>query len=259
MPANRHVERPPFERTAANLVEFPMSDLSLFYESDVTVGSLYGSSRTAVRALPFGRSAQFATGTTTMDAETSGRTTDTDRRRATWMVAAQAGDKTAYETLLRDCIPFIKQVARGQGVRADCIDDIVQETLITIHRARQTYDPNRSFTAWLRMIAQRRAVDGLRRGGRSDAHEVHAPLAYENHPDSSGDPEEAASELDRAALLGASIATLSARQREAVEHLALRDHSLAQAAAATGRTTGSLRVNWHRAIKTLRVQLGGKD
>ena len=169
------------------------------------------------------------------------------------------GDKTAYETLLRDCIPFIKQVARGQGVRADCIDDIVQETLITIHRARQTYDPNRSFTAWLRMIAQRRAVDGLRRGGRSDAHEVHAPLAYENHPDSSGDPEEAASELDRAALLGASIATLSARQREAVEHLALRDHSLAQAAAATGRTTGSLRVNWHRAIKTLRVQLGGKD
>jgi RNA polymerase sigma-70 factor (ECF subfamily) len=78
------------------------------------------------------------------------------------MVAAQAGDRAAYETLLRDCIPFIKRVARGQGIRPDLIDDVVQETLLTVHRARQTYDPNRSFTAWLRTIAQRRAIDVLR-------------------------------------------------------------------------------------------------
>ena len=80
------------------------------------------------------------------------------------MIAAQAGDRIAYETLLRDCIPFIKLVVRGQGVHHDTIDDVVQETLITVHRARQTYDPGRSFTAWLRAIAQRRAIDALRSG-----------------------------------------------------------------------------------------------
>ena len=58
------------------------------------------------------------------------------------MVAAQAGDRAAYETLLRDCIPFIKRVARGQGVQPDFIDDVVQETLLTVHGARHTYDPN---------------------------------------------------------------------------------------------------------------------
>ena len=63
------------------------------------------------------------------------------------MVAAQAGDRAAYETLLRDCIPFIRRVARGQGVRPDFIDDVVQETLLTVHQARQTYDPSRSFAA----------------------------------------------------------------------------------------------------------------
>ena len=33
------------------------------------------------------------------------------------MVAAQTGDRTVYEKLLRDCAPFIKTVARRQGAR----------------------------------------------------------------------------------------------------------------------------------------------
>ena len=32
------------------------------------------------------------------------------------MAAAQAGDRSAYERLLRDCIPFIEMVARRQSV-----------------------------------------------------------------------------------------------------------------------------------------------
>jgi RNA polymerase sigma-70 factor (ECF subfamily) len=184
---------------------------------------------------------------------------ETDRQWAVWMVAAQAGDKSAYESLLRDCIPFIRGVVRGQGVRPAAVDDVVQETLLTIHRARQTYDPSRSFTAWLRMIAQRRAIDGLRQAGRTGMREIYEPLAYENHADAGDDPEEAAFGMDRAVLLGTAIGSLPARQRDAVEQIALRGHSLAEAAAATGRTAGSLRVNWHRAIKTLRSQLGRKD
>ena len=174
------------------------------------------------------------------------------------MVAAQAGDRAAYETLLRDCIPFIKRVARGQGIRPDLIDDVVQETLLTVHRARQTYDPNRSFTAWLRTIAQRRAIDGLRRTGRMRTHEIHAPLAYENHSDPSGGPEEPTFHIDQTEVLNSAVGKLSGRQREAVEHLAFRSQSLAQAATITGRSIGSLRVDWHRALKTLQAHLHGK-
>ena len=175
------------------------------------------------------------------------------------MVAAQAGDRAAYETLLRDCIPLIKRVARGQGIRPDLIDDVVQETLLTVHRARQTYDPNRSFTAWLRIIAQRRAIDGLRRIGQARTREIYAPLVYENHSDPSDDPEETAFQIDHTELVNSALGKLSGRQREAVEHLAFQSQSLAQAATITGRSTGSLRVDWHRALKTLRAHLGGKD
>lgn len=236
-----------------------MADTSVFCDSDVTVRSHYRPSRTEIRALSSGFAWQVAVGTAAMNAQKSGHLDDTDRRWGAWMVAAQAGDRIEYETLLRDCIPYIRRVARGQGVSSDCVDDVVQETLVTIHRARQTYDPSRSFTAWLRMIAQRRAIDELRRGGRTRAREVHAPLAYENHPDSGGDPERSASENDRTALLSAALGTLPAKQREAVEHYTVQEDSRTKAAAETGPTTGSLRVNWHRALKTLRTQLGRKD
>lgn len=81
---------------------------------------------------------------------------EADRQRSALMVAAQAGDRSAYEALLRGCVPMIKSVAYRQGVPRDGIDDVVQETLLTVHRARQTYDPNRPFSAWLTTIAHRR-------------------------------------------------------------------------------------------------------
>jgi RNA polymerase sigma factor (sigma-70 family) len=221
-----------------------MTDMSLFYESDVTIPLVYGAPMTPR--------------TMTVDAESPGQK-EVDCRRAAWMVAVQAGDRAAYETLLRDCIPFIKQVARGQGIRPDLIDDVVQETLLTVHRARQTYDPNRSFTAWLRTIAQRRAIDVLRRVGRTRTREVYAPLAYENHSDPSDATEETAFHIDHTEVLSSAVGKLSARQREAVEHLAFQSQSLAQAATITGRSAGSLRVDWHRALKTLYARLGGKD
>ena len=88
----------------------------------------------------------MASGSMTVAVETPAQKDETDGRRAAWMVAAQAGDRTAYETLLRDCIPFIERVARGQGVPSDFVDDVVQETLLTIHQARQT---SRAANLWL--------------------------------------------------------------------------------------------------------------
>lgn len=104
--------------------------------------------------------------------EPQSRSTD-DLRRAQQMAAAQSGDRAAYEALLRDCVPLIRVFATRKGVPVDYIDDVVQDVLLTIHRARQTYDPARSFTAWLRIIAERRAIDLLRRYGRQRAREIY--------------------------------------------------------------------------------------
>ncbi|HEX7816961.1 RNA polymerase sigma factor [Dyella sp.] len=181
---------------------------------------------------------------------------DAARRRSAWMAAAQEGDRLAYEKVLADSVALIRMVARRQGVPVDGLDDVVQETLLTVHRVRHTYDPARSYDAWLAAIAARRAIDHLRSHGRHGAREVHDPLALDAHPDT----DDAAAPTERAqeaARLREAIAQLPAGQREAVEQLGLKEQTLAEAAQDTGRNTGALKVNLHRALKSLRQRLHG--
>ncbi|KAB1075788.1 RNA polymerase sigma factor [Methylobacterium planeticum] len=170
------------------------------------------------------------------------------------MAAAQAGDAAAYRQLLRDCLPVIAGMARAQGVRGEAVDDVVQETLLTIHRARATYDPARPFLPWLRAITQRRAIDRLRRAGRRPQ-EVHDPFAYEAHADAGPEPGARLEAQERDARLAEAVKGLPEGQRQAVEQLAFQERSLDEAAALTGRSKGALKVNLHRALKALRATL----
>lgn len=182
---------------------------------------------------------------------------ETDRDLARLMAAAQGGNQTAYSALLKNCVPIVKAVARRSGATMDCLDDVVQETLITLHGARHTYDPARPFIAWLSVLAQRRAIDVMRRQGRSRAREVHAPVAYESHPTADQPPDQRLEDEARRRVLHEALAGLPAGQREAVQHLAVGGQTLDEAAATTQRSKGALKVNFHRALTTLRARLAG--
>lgn len=180
---------------------------------------------------------------------------DSEARWAALMAAAQAGDGAAYAALLRDCIPFIRSVVAGVGVPAGGVDDVVQNVLLTVHRARHTYDPRQAFAPWLRTIAQRRAIDTLRSAGRLRGRELHAPTQYESHPDPSPAASRTVERTDEATRLRRAVAGLPEGQRQAVELLGLQELTLEQAASATGRTKIALKVNLHRALKALRLRL----
>ena len=193
-----------------------------------------------------------------VSAEPASASEQADRRRAAWMAAAQAGDRRAYERVLADSVALIRAVARRQGVATDALDDVVQETLLTVHRVRHTYDPARSYDAWLSAIAGRRAIDALRSHGRRGRRELHDEFVLDRQPDRD-DASADAERLQQARRLREAIAQLPPGQREAVEQLGLREQSLAEAAAQTGRNTGALKVNLHRALKALRGRLHGDD
>ena len=192
-----------------------------------------------------------------MERATPARSTSPDPAWSELMASAQAGDHLSYEKLLRDCIPQVRRVVRRTGVQPDSVDDVVQDVLITVHRARQTYDPTRSFANWLSAIAQRRAIDHLRHRGRQDRREVSDELSYESFPDGGTTPEGALEGESRLREVRGAVAALSPGQREAIEFLALRQRSLAEAALETGKTKGALKVNLHRALKTLRARFDG--
>ncbi len=178
-----------------------------------------------------------------------------DQEWSRLMKAAQDGDRAAYERLLRDILPFIRGIAGRWHRRTDRAEDVVQDILLTIHRVRHTYDPARPFSHWLATLAKRRAIDALRRHGRTEKFEVIDEQSYVTFADPAANKELAS--RDQASGLGAAISALPEGQREALELLKLREMSLAEAAKVTGKSISALKVNVHRAIKSLRAQLKG--
>ncbi|MBV9628974.1 MAG: sigma-70 family RNA polymerase sigma factor [Xanthobacteraceae bacterium] len=170
------------------------------------------------------------------------------------MRAAQAGDRSAYAALLRECVPVIRRVA-ARRAPADRVDDVVQDVLLTLHNARHTYDPSRSFTAWLSVISDRRAVDLMRRVVRDHSREIHAPLQYEQHPDLEADPAAPQQRTETAQQVRQAVETLPQRQREAVQHVVLSERSLKETSALTGQSEGSIKVSLHRALRVLRLKI----
>jgi RNA polymerase sigma factor (sigma-70 family) len=180
---------------------------------------------------------------------------DSDQRWSMLMTAAQAGNRLAYDRLLREIVPYIRAIVARHHRGAE-IEEVVQEVLLAVHRARQTYDPARPFRPWLAAIARRRSIDALRRAGRWRPYEIAADVAgpvFAAYPDPAAiRRDEAASAAER---LGAAVIALPGPQREAIELLKLQELTLNEAARLTGRSIAALKVNTHRAIKALRRHL----
>lgn len=179
-----------------------------------------------------------------------------DGRWESLMAAAQAGDRRAYDTLLRDCLPLLRAIARRRIADAHEAEDAVQDTLLTIHRMLATYDPSRPLRPWIAAIAERRCVDRLRRRGRGAGRE--APL--DDHAETLAAPAGETGE-DRIAgrQLRAAVASLPDSQRTALRLAKLEDLPLAEASARSGMSVGALKVATHRALRTLRRRLGARD
>lgn len=177
-----------------------------------------------------------------------------DRRWSQLMAAAQDGDRRAYAELLQQVAPLVRVLARRRIADEDAVEDVLQETLLTLHRVRHTYDPARPFTPWLAAIAQRRALDALRRRGRVRSRELRDDARYETFPDALANKEaEDGLALQSAAGL---IEALPPQQKQALELIKVQELSLIEAAAVSGQSVASLKVNVHRAIKRLRKLAG---
>jgi RNA polymerase sigma-70 factor (ECF subfamily) len=171
------------------------------------------------------------------------------------MAAAQEGDQASYARLLSELTVFLRRLARQEWPRGNAadIEDVVQETLLTLHVSLHTFDPSRPFIPWLLTLLKRRAVDGVRRRVRIHRNEIAADTLEVTFL---VEPANIAAEApgDGEALRKA-IARLPPGQRQAIELLKLQELSLKQASVATGLSVAALKVATHRALTTLRHAL----
>jgi RNA polymerase sigma-70 factor (ECF subfamily) len=170
------------------------------------------------------------------------------------MAAAQAGDEKAYGELLAELLPVVRRWVRSRLFDPTAAEDVVQNALLNIHRARHTYRAERPFGPWLRAVVRNAVTDSLREGGRRREREV-AVESFDDFPGAAvpaSDPLAAAlsPELSRA------LETLPEKQRRAVELIHLEGLSVAAAALRVGVTPGALKVRAHRGYRALRQRLG---
>lgn len=174
-------------------------------------------------------------------------------QEASWvalMRAAQGGDAVSYERLLRSVSPFVRNLVRRYCRDPHLAEDVVQDTLLTVHRIRHTWDPQRPFSPWLASIAARRGIDRIRRASRVAKHEVSDELALETFAAPAANNESGA--LRAAEAIEPLLAALPERQRRALEAVKIRGLSVAEAASESGQSVAALKVTVHRAVKALR-------
>lgn len=172
------------------------------------------------------------------------------------MARAQDGDQSAYLRLLEEITPYLRARARRFHKDPADIEDCVQDVLLTLHSIRHTYDPTRPFGPWLVGIADRRAIDRLRRRSRTVSRETSLDTEHEAIAVSPGEVDGV---LDRHHL-EAAISNLPPVQRRAISLLKLGEMSLQDASDETGMSVASLKMATHRALKNLRTMLnGGRD
>jgi RNA polymerase sigma factor (sigma-70 family) len=156
------------------------------------------------------------------------------------MIAAQAGDRTAYRTALELCDGLLRRALR-QRVHESALDDLVQETLLTVHRKLSSWDPERPFLPWLLAIARYRWVDHLRRFYRAAEDELPESLALESD------------EISLMSRFGLDqlLARLPVAQSEAIRLTRIEGLSVAEASIRLGQSESLVKVNVHRGLKRL--------
>ena len=165
------------------------------------------------------------------------------------MVQAQNGDRQAYEHLLRRVAVLAQAFVRRRLGDSACCEDVVQESLVALHRARHTYDPARPFVPWLYAIVQNRLVDALRVQRRRLLRELDPARSPEPARPALQERDALARDVRRA------VASLPDNQRKVIELLKLQELSVREVAARLGMSEANVKVIAHRGYRALRRKI----
>ncbi len=149
------------------------------------------------------------------------------------MKRVQAGDQEAYRQFLDEIGPVLFNFVRRRVFNPEMVRDVYQEVLLTLHKARHTYETSRPLGPWLFTVTRNSILDALGKNRKFAEREVPMEILPES------------SELERDGTLDdqlfQALQTLPESNREAVELLKLKGLSLEEAAKKMGISVAALK------------------
>jgi RNA polymerase sigma-70 factor, ECF subfamily len=174
------------------------------------------------------------------------------------VAAAQAGDRSALDALLRRHYDRVHAVCRRIAGSNRDADDAAQEAMIGIVRGLAKFDGRSAFTTWAYRIATNAALDELRRRGRRPA--LH-PAADEGPSSDIADPtaeRQVDAVVDRASL-DTALAELADDFKAAVVLRDVADLDYAEIAEVLDVPVGTVKSRIARGRAQLAESLGNQD
>jgi RNA polymerase sigma-70 factor (ECF subfamily) len=164
------------------------------------------------------------------------------------------GDDRAFAEVYDALAPRLHAYLLRRTRDAAKAEDVLQQTMLQIHRARGRFHPGAEVTPWAFAIARRLVIDQHRRRGREqlapsdeDVGELVESL------DARADDVVVAKEV--ATRIGQELERLPANQRAAFELIKQEGLSVAEAAQVLGTTVAAVKLRAHRAYEALRAAL----
>jgi RNA polymerase sigma-70 factor (ECF subfamily) len=178
------------------------------------------------------------------------RFADREKLLHTLLVAALAGDGSAYQAFLKALSEHLRAYFRKRlNQRPDFVEDMLQETLLAVHNQRHTYRVDQPLTAWVHAIARYKLIDWLRVNGARDA--LTEPLDDELEVFTASDTDASDAKKD----LGQLLDSLPERQRLPIVHMKLEGLSVQETAKLTGMSESAIKVGVHRGLKALAARI----
>ncbi|MBI1273777.1 MAG: sigma-70 family RNA polymerase sigma factor [Alphaproteobacteria bacterium] len=165
------------------------------------------------------------------------------------MCAAQAGDKQAYTKLLRSLTgPLQGYIARKTPAKDR--EEVLQNVLLSLHRARHTYDPAKPLMPWVMAIARYRLNDywrhhyGRHMGETDDIEDFKAALATD-----------VTEGMENSEDIRRVMAGLPEKQRKILQLMYGEDKSVTEVAGEMGMSVSAVKVAAHRSYKVFRKSM----
>src|SRR5689334_3391733 len=167
-----------------------------------------------------------------------------------------AGEDAAFGDVYDTVAPRVLSYLRRQTRDVARAEDLLQQTMLQIHRARGTFISGSGVLPWAFAIARRLLIDELRRDRRNVLST--AELVVDESPSLSDDagPDGLAEAKQLAHRLDRELKRLPESQRVAFELMRVDGLSHLEAAEVLGATVSAVKLRAHRAYVALRAVLG---
>lgn len=173
-----------------------------------------------------------------------------DKEISALMTLAQDGDCKAYEDFLLQIADVLKSYLGKRISEIEIVDDVLQESLLSIHNARHTYTGAGPIGPWIYAIANHRMIDFYRRMRRIQRIEIPSDEDFmEGIQHSDHKPNTKSSIVD---LLN----ELPEKQRRIIQLLKIDDLSVKEVSSKLGISESLVKVTAFRGYEALRRLLG---